>query len=501
MKTSLPIRRRARLRLAVPVLGASVALLAAACGPPPSSGVDQSKSTAKTTQKTLPKCPLDALKKAKGTVSVNLWYGGLGGATQATMEAMAKRFNASQDKIKVTANSQGASYDEVFRKYKGASATPAQLPNVIYLEDTALGEMVDRGQVLPAEACMKADGYDVKQIQAAARASWSVNGVMWPGYINVSTPMLYFNKVHFRKAGLDPNKPPRTLDEIYKVAKVLKQKGVSSKPFVLSIKRWFFETWLGGIGQHLVNQDNGHAKPPTAATFDTPEARKMLRFLVKMKQEGLINLFPNTPGSIDHYLALISKPPQSTMLLETSAASTTIRGALDGSITAADASGVGNLGVLDKQSLVPGGGAFPGISEPGKIHPSGGAFYILNTSAPAQQAASWKFLRFMLEPANAKEWYLNGSYQPIVKSVAAEPDVQKFWQKDVAGVLLKVAFDQFAAADPDQPGPLIGPYSDFTPIVEKALDSILLNGGDIDRTLASAQDAATKLLKDYNGNP
>ena len=66
--------------------------------------------------------------------------------------------------IVVTANNQGQSYEENLRKYEGASSKPSQLPQVIYLEDNALGEMVDKGQVLPAEGCMKADDYDITQI-------------------------------------------------------------------------------------------------------------------------------------------------------------------------------------------------------------------------------------------------------------------------------------------------------------------------------------------------
>ena len=57
---------------------------------------------------------------------------------------------ASQDKVVVSANNQGRSYEEVLRKYEGASSTPGQLPQVIYVEDTALGQMVDeRGPLDP----------------------------------------------------------------------------------------------------------------------------------------------------------------------------------------------------------------------------------------------------------------------------------------------------------------------------------------------------------------
>lgn len=500
---------RHRRRTAV-IGGASVlaglALLAAACGGPPSSGNSsggQAANTANTTAAKLPPCPLAALKtaEAKGPVKITLWYGGLAADTQQTMEDEVKAFNASQNKIILTANNQGSSYGEVLNKYEGAAATPSQEPGVIYLEDVDLGEMVNRGQVLPAESCMKADHYDETQIQASARSTYSVNNVLWPGYMNISTPVLYYNKVHFKKAGLDISNPPQTLEEVYQDAKKIKAAGVTPKPFVLSIKRWFFETWLDGIGNPIVNNGNGHDKPATKAVFDTPAARKMMDLFVKMKKEGLINLFPDTAGSIDHYLALISKPPQSSMLLETSSASTTIRSVLQGTVTASEISSANiDTSGLDTSGIIPATGAFPGINGPGAIHPSGGAFYILNTDSPAQQAASWEFLKFMLQPKNGAEWYTKGAYLPAVKQVADLSDVQKFESSDLAGALLKPSYEQFVQSDPDQPGPLIGPYQDFTTIIEKAMDDILLNNKPVDSTLAGAQTQATKLLQDYNAH-
>ena len=64
------------------------------------------------------------------------------------MDAMVASFNASQDQVELTANDQGSSYEEVFRKYQSASsAAPGQLPDVIYLQDTELQAMIDSGDL------------------------------------------------------------------------------------------------------------------------------------------------------------------------------------------------------------------------------------------------------------------------------------------------------------------------------------------------------------------
>jgi sn-glycerol 3-phosphate transport system substrate-binding protein len=493
MTRAFVTRRRLGLMAAV----VSAALVAGACSEPPTTGSGTAVEVGPGAE--LPDCPLDALEEATGPVEVNLWYGGLVGSTKATMEDVVARFNASQDQVRVTANDQGAAYDQVFRKYESAaSSSPDQLPDLIYLEDTQLQVMVDSGQVLPAQSCMEAANYDLTDLEPVARSKYTVGDVLYPGYMNVSTPVLYYNKAHWVKAGLDPNDPPQTLDEIYTQAKALKDAGVSDKPLSFKADRWFFETWLTGIGEDIVNNGNGREAPATEATFATPAADDLVGWLKKMDDEGLLNAFADTEGSIDQFLALATQ--QSSMLIETSTASATIADALGGNLTAAEAGVDFDTSVLDKTELVPASAAMPGIEAAGKVFPTGGAFYILNTSEPAQQAASWKFLEYMLTPEIAKAWHLNGGYLPIVKAVEDDPQVQAFWRDDLAGTLLHIAVEQLSDTDPDLPGPLIGPYADEALAIENALDAVLFDNRDVDESLARAQDEVTQSLERYAGD-
>jgi sn-glycerol 3-phosphate transport system substrate-binding protein len=483
-------------RLGGVAVAVAVALVAAACSEPPTTGSGNAVEIGAGGE--LPDCPLDALDEATGPVEVNLWYGGLQGSTKATMEDIVARFNASQDQVRLTANDQGASYDEIFRKYESAaSSSPDQLPDIIYLEDTQLQVMVDSGQVLPAQACMEAAGYDLTDIEPVARSKYTVGDVLYPGYMNVSTPVLYYNKAHWVEAGLDPDDPPQTLDEVYEQAKKLKAAGVSEQPLSFKGDRWFFESWLTGIGEDIVNNGNGREATATEATFATPEADDLVGWLKKMNDEGLLNAFADTEGSIDQYLALATQ--QSSMLIETSTASATIADALGGNLTAAEAGVDFDASVLDKTELVPGSAALPGIEAAGKVFPTGGAFYILNTSDPAQQAASWKFLEFMLQPEIAKVWHFNGGYLPIVKAMGDDPEVQAFWRDDLAGTLLHTAVEQLSDADPDLPGPLIGPYVDEAIAIENALDAVLFDNQDVTESLSRAQDEVTQSLERYAG--
>jgi sn-glycerol 3-phosphate transport system substrate-binding protein len=475
------------------------ALVAAACSDPPTAGGGDQAQTGGDggEEASLPECPLDALESADGPVEIDLWYGGLVGTLDQVMQDQVAAFNASQDEVVLTASQRGADYQQILRSYESARSTPDQLPDLIYLEDTTLQGLVDDGTVQPAQACMDAAGYELTDLEAAARGKYTVDDVLYPGYMNVSTPVLYYNKAHWVQAGLDPDNPPGTLDEVREQAQALKDAGVSDRPLSFTMDRWYFDTWLAGVGQDVVDNDNGYGGRATEATFDTPEARDLLGFLQQMNDDGLLNPFSNTEGSIDQYLALAQE--QSSMLIATSAASGTIRDALAGTLTAEQAGADVDDSFLAEADIVPASGPFPGIEAPGRVFASGGAFYMLNHSAPEQQAAAWRFLEFMLQPANALDWHVRGGYLPVVKAVADEPAVQAFRQDDVAGVLLSPAVEQLADADPDLPGPLIGPYPDEKAAVEGAMEAIILDGADIDSTLAAAQDELTESLQRYAG--
>jgi sn-glycerol 3-phosphate transport system substrate-binding protein len=476
----------------------AAALVAAACSDPPTAGNgNQAQTGGDGDAAALPECPLDALESADGPVEIDLWYGGLVGTLDQVMQDMVAAFNASQDEVVLTASQRGADYQEILRAYESTVATPEQLPDLIYLEDTTLQALVDDGTVLPAQACMEAAGFELTDLEPAARAKYTVDDVLYPGYVNISTPVLYYNKAHWAAAGLDPDAPPGTLEELREQAQALKDAGASPRPFALTMDRWFFETWLSGIGQDIVDNDNGYGGRATEATFDTAETRDLLASLVDMNDAGLVNVFANTEGSIDQYLALAQE--QSSMLLATSAASGTIRDALAGDLTAAETGVDVDDSILAQADIVPGSGPFPGIEAPGQVYASGGAFYMLNHAEPEEQAAAWRFLEFMLQPENSQQWHVIGGYMSPVKAVEDQPAVQDVRQNDVAGVLLGPAVQQLADADPDLPGPLMGPYPDAKSAIESAMEAILLDGADIDATLGAAQDELTESLQRYAG--
>lgn len=479
-----PLLRRAAA--CAGVLGLSVTLVA--CGG--SSG----KADAPGGDGDTVECPLPALDKATGPIKVTFWYGGLVGEAKTALQKMVTDYNASQDKVVVTASDQGKDYDQSLAKY--TAAIPAErIPNAVYVENNKAQFMTDSGTIIPGEACAKEGVVPLDGYAPAVKSYYTINGKFQPASVNTSGLQLYYNKKDYAKAGLDPDKAPGTIAELRADAEKLKDAGVEW-PISMKIDTWFFEVWLGGMGKDMVNNDNGRTARATEAVFDTPEAVDLLTELKAMYDDGLIAKISNTPGQLNHYVNMATG--KSTILMETSTAATTIKAFLGGSLTAEDL-GAGDIGAGNPDvKVVPGFGAMPGIEKPGQVEVNGAAMFVTNGGTVEQQAGAMDFMRFMNQVPQQIEWHMKGSYLPSITAVAESPKVQEFWKTDLAGMSLKIASEQLAAVDPDRAGPVIGPYGEYNEIVRKMMEAIILKNADIPKALAGAQAEVTKALQAYN---
>lgn len=475
------------------------ALALAGCGGDDGDGGDDGASGGAD----LADCPVGAFEDASGVTTIKVWHSYVG-SVRNTLEKIAEQYNASQDKVKVEIEAQGNSYDALRRNYE-AGIPNRQLPAITIAEDTNSQFMIDSGTVLPASACLEADEEAAEQVEdilPAIRASYTVDGVQYPASMNASTIVLYYNRKHFEAAGLDPDKPPTTLEERRTAAQKLKETGQSERPLVMKLDPWFLEQWITGDGQTMVDNDNGRSGLATKATLDTEAGRTAMEFIATMRADGLLNPVPGTEGQINHYLAMLPSG-SSSMLLETSAAITTIDGVLTGNIDPEDLgqdAGTEISGDALKAlagDLDIGVGLNPGITAPGKGQVGGGAWYITNTGSAAVQSAAWDFVKYFNSTPVQVLWTMEGSYLPILESARTDPKLQQDWETTKKGQWLATAYEGITTLDPEFPGPLIGPYDKFRDLFRKAIESVGLQDGDPDAALREAEAAITAELEKY----
>src|SRR3954468_20103198 len=268
-------------------------------------------------------CPLNALKSAKKPVEITLWHW-MPRANEAALQGLADKFNSSQSDVKVTLVNQ-IDWEATFQKYKAGLGT-GDLPDIVQLQETDQQQIIDTQTVLPASVCAKADKYSFSDFLPRVISYFTVQGKQYAMPFNTSGPVLYYNKKAFSAAGLDPNTPPKTLDEVRAAAEKLKGNGVEA-PLGLKTEPGYFEHWRGMANDLYVNSSNGRKARATKTVFDDPTGRQIFTWLSGMVKDGLATTNPDLgSGNFDNLLGIRSG--SHAMAFDTSAALGTITSVL-----------------------------------------------------------------------------------------------------------------------------------------------------------------------------
>jgi sn-glycerol 3-phosphate transport system substrate-binding protein len=426
------------------------------------------------------KCPVNALKNAKNKpVAITYWQGGLQRANEEAILRLTDQFNSSQNDVHVTVVNQ-TTYADTLNKFR-AGLSSGDLPDLVQIEDTGLQQMIDTQAVLPAQACVDAEKYDLSDNLKRVVDYYSVKGKLWPVPFNVSNPVLYYNKKAFQSAGLDPNNPPKTLDEVKAAAQKLKDAGtVSQAGFGMKLDPWYLEQWSALGGKAYVNNSNGRKSRATSTTFDNATGKEIFTFLDNMVKQGLARTNPADGSSAFDNLLGVGNG-NFGMTIDTSAALGTIQQVL--------ASG-------QYPDVELGVAPMPGPKGKGGVLVGGGANYIVKKSSPEKQAAAWQYAKFLNDPQTQADWSIATGYVPIRQSAANMPQVQQYW---AANPGFKVAYDQLLAgvANTATAGPVIGDYQGVRDVV---LDSEqqMFNGMSPSAALKLAKQNANGKIEEYN---
>lgn len=428
----------------------------------------------------LPPCPLAALQKAKKPVQITLWHG-LTQANETALQDLTSKFNASQTQVHVTLVNQ-TSYMEDLNKFVAGLRT-GDLPDIVQIEDTGTQQMIDTQAILPAASCIKADHYQGQLSDFLARVVqyWSVKGVLYPMPFNISNPVFLYNKKAFSKAGLDPNSPPQTLDQVMADAKKLKSSGAVAKAgYGLKTDPWFLEQWLAKAGDPYVNNGNGRQARATKSVFNNAAGQQVFSWMSQMVANGDAVVNNDLTNPFDNLLGIGNG--NQAMSIDTSATLGTITNLL-------------NSGQYPNVEL--GVAPMPGPVGKGGVLVGGAAMYISRKSSPEKQAAAWQFLKFLDSPDTQAAFGAASGYVPLRKSAVTMPAIQALWAK-IPG--FKVAFDQLnnGVNNIATAGPVIGDYLGVRDAVRNAEESMFTSGTKPNAALSAAAKNADAAMSVYN---
>ena len=157
-----------------------------------------------------------------------LWWHAMPGELGRQLEKLATDFNASQDAYRVVPVYKG-SYADTVRDASYALRSRTQPAIVQVNEITTATMMAAKGAIYPVHELMREQAepfVPTQYLPAVAGYYADLAGNMLSFPFNSSTPILYYNKEAFRKAGLDPEVAPKTWAEVGAAAQRLRVSGV-----------------------------------------------------------------------------------------------------------------------------------------------------------------------------------------------------------------------------------------------------------------------------------
>jgi sn-glycerol 3-phosphate transport system substrate-binding protein len=164
---------------------------------------------------------------ANAETKVEFWHAQTGVLRRA-LERLVADFNQSQTEDRVVAIAKG-SYSETVTAAIFAVRTHSQ-PAIVQVNEVATATMMAaRGAIYPVFELMRKEGmeFDRDDFLPAISGYYSdIAGNLLSFPFNSSTPILYYNKDLFRRAGLNDKEAPKTWPEVEAAARRLRQAGV-----------------------------------------------------------------------------------------------------------------------------------------------------------------------------------------------------------------------------------------------------------------------------------
>jgi ABC-type glycerol-3-phosphate transport system substrate-binding protein len=150
-----------------------------------------------------------------GRVIVNYWEKWTGFEGEA-MQAVVDDFNASQDRIKV----EKLTVSTIDRKLMLATAG-GNPPDVSGLWSHNICVFAEKGALTPLDGYLEEAGITRDDYIPVFWDLCKHHDIMWALPSTPATVALHWNKKLFREAGLDPDKPPRSLEELDRMGEQL----------------------------------------------------------------------------------------------------------------------------------------------------------------------------------------------------------------------------------------------------------------------------------------
>jgi len=229
-----------------------------------------------------------AASSAYAATEIQFWHS-MEGALGERVNELVQEFNKKNPDYQVNAvykGNYGESMNAGIAAFRAGNA-----PDVLQVFEVGTATMMyAKGAIKPVQEMSEeaGDPLDPKAfIGAVAGYYSSQDGKLISMPFNSSTVVFYYNKDAFKKAGLDPEKPPKTWEEFATVGEKLKAAGQECG-YTTSWPSWAqLETFSAWHNVPYATKDNGFGGLDARLAIDTPLHERHMSNLAKWAKEGI----------------------------------------------------------------------------------------------------------------------------------------------------------------------------------------------------------------------
>jgi sn-glycerol 3-phosphate transport system substrate-binding protein len=405
------------------------------------------------------------------------WWHAMGGALGDKLNEIAANFNKSQSDYKVTAVYKG-NYTQTMTSAIAAFRAK-QHPHIVQVFEVGTATMMAaQGAVYPVYQLMKDAGepFNPKDFLPSVTGYYTdTAGNMLSMPFNSSTPVLYYNKNAFKKAGLDPNKPPATWPELEAAAKKIQAAGYPCG-FTTAWQTWIqLENFSAWHNVPIGTKANGFAGLDTELQLNSPLHVRHIGQMAEWQKSKLFDYGGRESNSAPKFYN-----QECAMYMQSSAGYAGVKG------NSKDFEfGVGMLPY------------WPDVKGAPQNSIIGGAtLWVLKGHKPEEYKGVAKFFSFLSSAEVQASWHQATGYLPITTAAYELTKKQGFYQKNPG---TDVSITQMTLNQPTQnsKGLRFGSFVQIRDMFEEEFENMLAGKQDAKQALDNSVRRGNDMLRRF----
>jgi sn-glycerol 3-phosphate transport system substrate-binding protein len=390
---------------------------------------------------------------------------------------MVEDFNYTHPGIFVRVENKGSYRDTLNAAILGAQQ--GDPPHLVQIFEIGSQLAIDSGIFVPIEDYVEGAEWQPDDYIEGVANYYNIGGKFNSMPWNSSNPILYYNKDIFRAAGLDPEQPPETFEEMLEVCEQIVSSGAAKNCITWPLHTWFFEQWMANMGAELADNGNGREARATEVLLTSDAAKTIVNWWKEMADKG----YYAYSGKLEDWDGSDAIFVSGQAAMEITSTSDVVQRQND-----AKANGF-ELGT----SYLP----YPASSERQGVVVGGASIWLTGGHPEEEMQAAKDFVLWFTNTENAIRWHKATGYFPIRKSAVDVLEIENWFELNPA---YTAAFDQLLSTQPTRAtqGALIGAFPEVRTIVEQAVEKVLAGQATVDEALEAAKVEADRAVEDYN---